>query len=71
MSFFFNGQRIVGDDFDTVTFFSNDIGLNSINVNNVVRYDDNYDDDCDPETINHIRLMAWYMRCQQHKACKN
>ena len=48
-------------DYDLVTFFSNDIGLNSINLNNVDLADDNFED-CDPETINNVGLMAWYNR---------
>ena len=67
---FFNVDIIFGDiDFNTFTFFSNDIGLNSINLNNVNLDDDNFDD-CDPETCNHVRLMVWYNRNKQHKACK-
>ena len=50
------------DDSDIVTFFRNGIGLNSINLNDIDLNDDNFDD-CDPKTINHIRL-------KQIKACK-
>ena len=50
------------DDSDIVTFFRNGIGLNSINLNDIDLNDDNFDD-CDPKTINHIRL-------KQSKACK-
>ena len=42
---------------DVVTFFRNDIGLDSIILKNINLNDDNFDD-CDPETINYIRLMA-------------
>ena len=54
---------------DVVTFFSNDIGVNSINLNNVNLYDDDFDN-CDSETINHVRLIPWYKRQKQHCACK-
>ena len=50
-------------DSDIFTFFGNDIGL-SISLTNV-----NFDD-CDPETINHVRLKAWYDRYKQRKALK-
>ena len=67
----FPNDDIVFDDLDSdfATFFCNDIGLNSITLYNI-----NFDDDnfvaCDPETISHIRLMAWYNRFKQRKACK-
>ena len=48
-----------------ITFFSNDIGLHSINLNNLNLDDDNFDE-CHPKTINHIRLMARYNRYKQH-----
>ena len=43
------------------------IGLNDINLDD----DDNNFDEDDPETINHVKLMAWCNRFKQHKACKN
>ena len=33
-------------------------------------YDDENFDDCDPESINHVKLMAWYITYKQHKTCK-
>ena len=53
----------VNADFDNVTLSSDDMGL--INVNDGVNLDSD-----DPETINHVGLMAWCNRCKQHKACK-
>ena len=44
-------------DSDIVTYFSSDMGLNTINLNNVNLHVDNFDD-YDPETINHVRLMT-------------
>ena len=67
----FSNDDIVSGELDSeiVTFFSNNVGLNIINLNN-----DNLDHDkfdaYDPETINHIRLTAWYNRYKQHKTCK-
>ena len=52
-----------------MTLFSNDIGFNSINLNYVSLNDYNFGD-YDPETINHIRLMAWYNKFKLPKACK-
>ena len=37
--------------------------------NNINLYDDNFDDD-DPETIIHVRLMAWCNRYKQRKVCE-
>ena len=57
-----NDDIILDDtDSDIVTFFINDIDLNSINLNNVNLDDDNFVD-CDPGTINHVKLVAWFNR---------
>ena len=61
---------IFGDrDFEFVTFFVDDIGLNSISLFNINLYDENFDY-CDPETINHVRLMGWYNKFKQCKSLK-
>ena len=62
----FNDYVVVGG---FVTFNSNDIGLNSRTLHNI-NLDDNNFDDCDTETINHVKLMGWYNRFKQGKACK-
>ena len=66
-----SNSDIIFDDIesDIVAFFSNNIGLNSINLNNINPDDDDFDN-FDPETINHVRLMAWYNRYKQRKAYK-
>ena len=67
---FYNDDIVFGNiDSDIVTFFSSDIDLNSLNLNNINFDDDNFDD-YDLETINHVRLMAWYDRYNQHKVWK-
>ena len=51
---------IFGDlDSDFVIFFSEDFGPNTVILDNII-LDDEYFDYCDPETINHVRLMGWY-----------
>ena len=63
-----NNDIIFGDlDSDFFTLFSNDIGLNSITLDNL---DDDKSDDRDPETISYVRLMDWYNRFIQRKASK-
>ena len=71
LKFVFSNDDIILDDIgsNTITFFSNDIGLYSINLNNINLGDDNFDE-CDLETIDHIRLMDLYYRNKQHRACK-
>ena len=71
LKFVFSNDDIILDDIgsNTITLFSNDIGLYSINLNNINLDDDNFDD-CDLETIDHIRLMDLYNRNKQHRACK-
>ena len=67
---FSNNDIVFGKlDSDFVTFFSNAIGLNSITLYSINLDDDNFDD-CDPETICHVRLTAWYNRYKQRKASK-
>ena len=62
---------VFGDiDSDILTFqWCNNVALNTINLNNV-NLDDNDFDNCDPETINHVRLMARYNRYKQRKHVK-
>ena len=68
----FSDDYIVFGDFDSdfVTFFSNDMGLNSITLDNNINLDHNNFDYCDPESNNHVRVMAWYNRYKQLKASK-
>ena len=40
----------------SVIEISNDIGLNSLNCNNV-NLDENNIDDCDPATVNHVKQI--------------
>ena len=42
-----------------MSFSSDEIGILSVNCNNVDLDDSNFDED-DPETIIRVRLMAWY-----------
>ena len=44
--------------------------LHFLEILDNINLDDNNFDDCDLETINHVRLMAWYNRFKQHKACE-
>ena len=55
-------------DSDIFTFFSNDIGLSSINLTSVNLADDNFDHYY-YKTINYVRPTAWYNRFKQRKAC--
>ena len=58
---------VFGDiDSDIVTFFGNYIGLRNLKL----KTSDNSFDHYDPETINHVRLMAGYNTYMQHKSCK-
>ena len=58
---FSNDDIVFGDIVsDIVTFFSNDIDLNSININNI-NLDDDIFHDYDLEIINHVRLVGWVL----------
>ena len=64
----FSSDYMVFGDLDShfVTFFSNDIVLNSITLDNI-NLDDNNFDYCGPETITHVRFKAWHNRYKQRK----
>ena len=46
-----------------------DMGLNTINFDNIDLDNDNFDEG-DPKINIHVRLMAWCNRYKQCKACK-
>ena len=50
-------------------FSCNEIGILSIDLNNINLDDTIYDED-DPETIIHVRLLAWYIKFEKRKAHK-
>ena len=50
-------------------FFSDEMDSLSIDINNINLGDVNFDED-DPETIIHVRLMAWCNRYKKRKVCK-
>ena len=58
----------VNPDFNNATFFSDDMGLANIDLNNNDD-DDDEDDDDDRETIIHVRPMGWCNRFKQPKTC--
>ena len=67
----FSNDDIVVDneDTDNVTFFNDEMGLNTIYLNNIILDDDNFDD-YDHEPIIHVRSIAWCNNYKQRKACK-
>ena len=61
---FFNDNIVfVNTDSDNVTFFSDAMGLNTIDLNNINLNDRNFDEN-DPENIRHM------VRCNRYKQCK-
>ena len=56
-------------DSGNATFFCNEMGNLSIDLNNSNLDDSNYNED-DPETIIHVRLLAWHNKFEKHKALK-
>ena len=66
----FSNGDIVFVSSDSVTFFSDNMGLATINLNNTNLDNDNFDDD-DLETIAHVKLIAWCNTYKQHSASKN
>ena len=57
------------EDYGDAVFSCNEMGILSIFVNNINLDDINYDED-DPETVIHIRLLAWHIEFEKRKALK-
>ena len=57
------------EDSGNSTFSSDEMGIISVDLNNINLYQDNFDED-DSETIIHVRLMALHNRLKQGKAFK-
>ena len=51
------------------TFFCTQMGILSIDLNNINLDDTNYEED-NPKTIIHIRLLAWYIKSEKAKHLK-
>ena len=51
------------------TFCGNQMGILSVDLNNINLYDTSYDED-DPETIIHIRLLIWRIKFEKRKALR-
>ena len=56
------------EDFGNVVFSCNEMSILIIDLNNI-NLDKNFDED-DPDTIIHIRLLAWYIIFQKRKVLK-
>ena len=54
---------------DVGIFFSDDIGYDAIELNNINLDDDSFDED-HPTAYDFVRLMACCNRLKQHRACK-
>ena len=57
------------EDSGDVTFSSNKMGILSVDPNNNNIDDINFDEN-DPETIIHVRLLAWCNKFEKRKAFK-
>ena len=67
---FFNGNKIfINDDFNA-RIFRNETGILYTDINNIILDDVNFDKG-DPETIIHVKYMAWCSRFKQRKAIKH
>ena len=69
--FIFSNDDIVfvNKDSDNVIFSSDDMGLNTIYLDNINLHDDKYNND-GSENIIRVRLTAWCNRYKQRKTCK-
>ena len=57
------------EDSGNVTSIYNGMGILNIDLNNINLEDTNYDED-DPDTIIHIRLLAWHIKFKKCKELK-
>ena len=60
---------LVIEDSGNVSFCSDEMGVLSVDLNNINLDDDNFIED-DPETIIHVKFMAWRNEYKQHNACE-
>ena len=56
------------EDSGNVVFSFNEMGILNIDLNNI-NFDNKFDED-GPDTITHIRLLAWHIKFEKHKAFK-
>ena len=54
------------EDSRDLVFFCNEMGILNIDLNNT-NLDNNFDED-NPDTITHIRIFAWHIKFEKHKA---
>ena len=57
------------EDSGNVVFSCNEMGIINIDLNNINLGDTNYEED-DPDSIIHIRLLAWHIKFEKHKELK-
>ena len=57
------------EDSNNVIFFGGDMGILSVDLDEINLDDVNFDED-DPETIINVGIMAWRKRFKKHKLCK-
>ena len=58
------------EDFDKITFIANQRHILAVNLNKINLDDDNDFDGNDPDTIIHVRLLAWRCKFAKCKALK-
>ena len=58
------------EDSGNVAFICNGMGILNIDLNNINLDDNNYDE-CYPDTIIHVKLLAWHIKFEKGKALKN
>ena len=57
------------DDSSNVVFHCNGMGILNIDLINIGLDDANYDED-DPDTIIHVRILAWHIKFEKRKHLK-
>ena len=57
------------EDAGNVVFICNGMGILNIDLNNINLHNINYDKD-NPDTIIHVRLLAWHIKFEKRKALK-
>ena len=63
-----NYPHTLDEDSCDVTFCCNEMGILSVNINNI-NLDNNFNED-DADTIILIRILAWHSKFKKHKALK-
>ena len=64
-----DGLLFFDEDSSNIIFCSDEMGILRVNLNNINHDDTNYEEN-DPDSVIHVRLLAWHSKFGKRKALK-